>query len=136
MKKENQEGSMLEFVVPKKFWEQVFRACHDDVGHAGIWKCSRLLRKRFFWANIYQDMEHHIKKHERCIRFKAKQEIAPLENIEASHPMELIHIDYLTIESNKSEKDINILVVTDHFTRLAQAIVTPSQTASVVARTL
>ena len=64
---------------------------------------------------------------ERCIRFKAKQEIAPLENIEASYPMELVHIDYLTIESNKTEKDINILVVTDHFTRLAQAFVTPSQ---------
>ena len=50
--------------------------------------------------------------------------------------MELVHIDYLTIESNKTKKDINILVVTDHFTRLAQAFVTPSQTASVVAKTL
>ena len=56
-------------------------------------------------------MEHHIKKCERCIRFKAKQKVAPLENIEASHPMELVHIDYLTIESNRTEKDINILVV-------------------------
>ena len=81
-------------------------------------------------------MEQHIKKCEICIRFKAKQEIAPLENIEASYPMELVHIDYLTIESNKTEKDINILVVTDHFTRLAQAFVTPSQTVSVVAKTL
>ena len=136
MKKGNQEGSVLEFVVPEKFRAQVLRACHDDVGHAGIWKYTRLLRKRFYWANINQDMEQHIKKCERCIRFKAKQEIAPLENIEASYPMELVHIDYLTIESNKTDKDINILVVTDHFTRLAQAFVTPSQTASVVAKTL
>ena len=81
-------------------------------------------------------MEQHIKRCERCIRFKAKQEMAPLENIEASYPMELVHIDYLTMESNKTEKDINILVVTDHFTRLAQAFITPSQTASVVAKTL
>ena len=136
MKKGNQEGSILEFVVPKQFRAQVLRACHDDVGHAGIWKCTRLLRKRFYWANINQDMEQHIKRCERCIRFKAKQEITPLENIEASYPMELVHIDHLTIESNKPEKDINILVVTDQFTRLAQAFVTPSQTASVVAKTL
>ena len=83
-------------------------------------------------------MEQHIKRCERCIRFKAKQEIAPLENIEniASYPMELVHIDYLITESNKTEKDINILVVTDHFTRLAQASVTSSQTASVVVKTL
>ena len=66
MRKGNKEGSVLEFVVPKKFREQVLRVCHDDVGHAGIWKC-------FYWANINQDMEHHIKKCERCIRFKAKQ---------------------------------------------------------------
>ena len=137
MKKGNQEGSVLEFVVPKQLRTQILRACHDDVEHAGIWKCTRLLRKRFYWANINQDMEQHIKRCERCIRFKAKQEIAPLENIEASYPMELVHIDYLTIESNKTEKDINILVVTGrHFTRLAQAFVTPSQTASVVAKTL
>ena len=50
---------------------------------------------------------------------QSQTEVAPLENIEASYPMELIHIDYLTIKSDKSEKDINILVVTDHFTRLA-----------------
>ena len=45
-------------------------------------------------------------------------------------------MDYLTIESNKSDRDINILVLMDHFTRLAQAFVTPSQTASVIAKTL
>ena len=50
--------------------------------------------------------------------------------------MELVHMDYLTIESNKEDKDMNILVATDHFTRLAHAFVTPSQTASVVAKTL
>ena len=36
--------------------------------------------------------------------------------------MELVHMDYLTIESNKQDKDVNILVVTDHFTRLAHAL--------------
>ena len=72
MKKGNQEGSILEFVVPKQCRAQVLRACHEDVGHAGIWKCTRLLRKRFYWANINQDMEQHIKRCERCIRFKAK----------------------------------------------------------------
>ena len=69
-------------------------------------------------TNVNYDMEQHIKRCDRCIRLKAKTEVAPLESIEASNPMELVHIDYLTIESNKSEKDVNILVVTDHYTRL------------------
>ena len=45
-------------------------------------------------------------------------------------------MDYISIESNKQAMDVNILVVTDHFTRLAHAFVIPSQTASIVAKTL
>ena len=50
--------------------------------------------------------------------------------------MELIDMDYLTIQSDKSDKDVKILVVTDHLTRLVQAFMILSQTASVVAKTL
>ena len=43
--------------------------------------------------------------------------------------MELVHVDYLTIEVNKGGKDVHILVITNHFTYYAQAIGTSSQTA-------
>ena len=45
----------------------------------------------------------------------------------------------MTVEAqknSKSSKDVNILVITDHFTRFTQAIVTTSQKASVVAKVL
>ena len=45
-------------------------------------------------------------------------------------------MDYLTIEATEGEKDIHILVITDHFTRYAQAIVTSSQTAKCTAQNL
>ena len=54
-------------------------------------------------------------------------------------PLELIHIDYLTTEAPKnsrSQKDVNILIVTDHFTRYVQAYVTLNQKATTVAKTL
>ena len=38
-------------------------------------------------------------------------------------------MDYLTTEAMEGGKDIQILVITDHFTRYAQAIVTSLQTA-------
>ena len=56
-----------------------------------------------------------------------------------TRPLELIHIDYLMIEAprnSRSQKDVNILMVTDHFTRYAQAYVTPNQKAATVAKTL
>ena len=45
-------------------------------------------------------------------------------------------MDYLTIEANEGGKDVHILVITDHFTRYAQAIVTSSQTAKCTAQNL
>ena len=39
--------------------------------------------------------------------------------------MEIVHMDFLLIGSKKDpNKEINVLVVTDHFTRYAQAFVT------------
>ena len=43
-------------------------------------------------------------------------------------------MDYLTIEATEGGKDVHILVITDHFTRYAQAIVTSSQTAKCTAQ--
>ena len=66
-------------------------------------------------------------------------EKATLNPIEMSRPLELVHIDYLTIEAPKTsrnQKDVNILIVTDHFIRYAQAYVMPNQKATTVARTL
>ena len=83
-----------------------------------------------------KDMENHVRQCDRCLHFKQKLQKAKLNSIETTHPMELVHIDYLTIESGTSDIDVNILVVTDHFTRYAQAFVTSSETAKATAQTL
>ena len=59
-----------------------------------------------------------------------------MENVDATYPMELVHMDYLTIEATEGGKDVHILVITDHFTRYAQAIVTSLQTAKWTAQNL
>ena len=66
---------------------------------------------------------------DRCLGFKSKPQKMELYPISTTYQLELIHIDFLTIESGKTAKDVNILVVTDHFTHYAQAFITPSQTA-------
>ena len=109
------------------------------MGHLGIERTTLLLRDRFYWPSMIEDIEHHIKSCPHCLRFKTQPEKAELNPIIATRPLELVHIDYLTIkapEGSKSDKDINVLVITDHFTRYAQAHVTPSQKAHVVAKTV
>ena len=46
----------------------------------------------------------------------------------------LVHMDYLTIESGKGDKDVNVLVITENVTRYAQAIISNSQTAKAMAQ--
>ena len=59
-----------------------------------------------------------------------------MENVNAPYPMELVHMDYLTIDAMEGGNDIHILIITDHLTRYAQAIVTISQTAKCTAQNL
>ena len=65
---------------------------------------------------MIEDMTRHIRQCERCLRFKASPNRAPMKNVDATYPMELVHMDYLTIKANEGGKDVHILVITDHFT--------------------
>ena len=49
--------------------------------------------------------------------------------------LELVHLDYLTLEPSKGNIEI-VLVITDHFTRYALAYVSKTQTAQATARIL
>ena len=81
-------------------------------------------------------VEEYVQTCPRCLRFKIIAEWAELTPIMVSRPLELIHMNSLTIESPKTEKDINVLIVTDHFTHYTQAFVTKFQTANVVVNML
>ena len=59
-----------------------------------------------------------------------------MENVDPTYPMELVHMDFLTIEANEGGGDVHILVITDHFTLYAQAIVSSLQTAKSTAQNL
>ena len=56
-----------------------------------------------------------------------------MQPIVVSYPIELIHLDFLTLGGKAGDvNSTNILVITDHFTKYAQAYITPKQTAVVV----
>ena len=71
-----------------------------------------------------KDAEPHIVRYEWCIQFKSKPQRAVIENIQATHFLQQAHLDYLIIETTEGERDVHVLIITDHFTRYAQALVT------------
>ena len=128
---------VAQFVLPKRFIHKVILTCHDDNGHLGMDWTLGLLQERFFWLKMAEDVHIHICTCDRCLRFKRPQEKAEMQPILVSYPMELIHLYFLTPGGKaRDTKTVNILIVTDHFTKYAQAYITPKQTAIVVAHTL
>ena len=115
--------------------EVALRGCHDELGHLGLECMLDLMHDRFFWPCMAAQAKEHVGKCCMCLAFKARQPKAPLKNIMATHPLELVHLDYLCLESGKG-LDENVLVITDHFTRYTQAYVTRTQTTQMTAKTL
>ena len=126
----------MQLVLPEAFRKQELQGCYDDLDHLRVEQTIDLLRDCFYWSRMLNDATRHIKQCERCLRFNALPEKVPMENIDATYPIELVYMDYLTIEANVGGKDDHILVITDHFTCYAQAIVTSSQTAKCTTQNL
>ena len=122
-------------VVPQSYRQRAMEGCHDQVGHLGQDRVLDLLRDRFYWPGMHADVVSYINSCPRCLRRKSQQDKAPLVNIETSQPLELIHLDYLKIEPSKGNIE-NVLVITDHFTRYAQAFPSKTQTALTTAKLL
>ena len=75
------------------------------------------------------DVEDWIKKCLRCIRRKIPANArAPLVIVVTTQPLELVCMEFLTLEIAKGGFQ-HLLVMTDHFTRYAQAIPTRNMTA-------
>ena len=130
----NQDFQQL--VVPITYRDDIFKALHSDLGHQGRDRTTSLIKQRFFWPGIDAFVAEQVRQCNRCILRKANPGIsANLVSIESTAPMEIVCLDYLSLERSKGGIE-NVLVITDHFSRYAQAIPTKNQTAKTTARVL
>lgn len=112
------------------------RGLHTNVGHPGKDRTLKQVRERFFWPGMTKDIEDFVMHCDRCLRRKGPtQTRAPLVSVTTSYPLELVCMDYLTLEPSKGGI-ANILVISDHYIRFAVAVPTPNQTAKTTADAL
>ena len=127
------EGIKHQLVLPIAHASTVIEAMHNDMGHPGKDRTLSLIKDRFYWPGMHSDVEKWITECGRCTRRKTPTtQRAPLVNIVTSAPLELVCMDYLTLEASKGGYQ-HILVITDHFTRYALAIPTRNQLARTTA---
>uniref|UniRef100_A0A673JUV2 Gypsy retrotransposon integrase-like protein 1 n=1 Tax=Sinocyclocheilus rhinocerous TaxID=307959 RepID=A0A673JUV2_9TELE len=113
------------------------KGTHDRAGHQGQFRTLSLVRQRFFWLHLDRDVRGYVRHCQRCVISKTAEPDgrAPLVNIQSNRPLQIVCIDFWSAE-NSQNKSVDVLVVTDHFTRLAQAFPCKNQTAKEVARVL
>ena len=92
------DRNSLQLCLPKAYRREALEGCHDNVGHFGLDRTIDLLRDRFYWPHMLDDAKDHVGGCKRCQMAKGRQQMAPLQPYHADAPMELVHMDYLTIE--------------------------------------
>ena len=87
-----------------------------------------------------KQMRQVIKACKCCLQYEGGTPKAPLCPIVATAPLDLLHVDFTSIETmmelNQSPRVTNFLVLQDHFTKHVLAYVTPDQTAKTVTKFL
>ncbi|KAL1255089.1 hypothetical protein QQF64_013150 [Cirrhinus molitorella] len=126
-----------QFMVPESLVSEVLRGVHDEAGHQGQGRTLSLARQRFSWVGLESNARDYVRCCQRCVVSKTPEPEgrAPLESIRTVCPLELVCIDFWSAEDS-SGKSVDVLVVTDHFTKMANAFLCKNQSASQVARQL
>lgn len=115
----------------------MLKALHDEFGHMGVECTLALARERFFfWPRMAADIREKCLNCEHCMKWKTlAMHTAYLRSMYSSQPLELVCMDFLSLEGEGNQKG-NILLGTDHFTQYTQAFATHEQTARTVAKVL
>ena len=124
---------LLLFVVPRAHHVTALNGCHRDVGHQGCNHTLSLLQEHFWWPGMTNQMRQSIRSCVHCLQHEGNLSKAPLHLIVATTLMNLLHVDFTSIETtlelNRPPKVTNVLVFQDHFIKHVMAYVTPNQTS-------
>ena len=127
---------VLAFIAPVGQHCLALNRVHHDAGHQGQQQTLDLTQERFWWPMMTGDCHAIVSGCPHCQAFEGQVPRTPLCPIQVYAPLELVHLDYTSIEStmelNKPPVVKNVLVMTNHFTRYALVVVMKDQTAKTV----
>ena len=124
--------------LPESLVPQVLYALHDSpsAGHLGVSKTLEKVRRRFYWHDMREDLENHVGRCGPCaeVNDPSKLPKAPLINIKSGHPLQRVAIDIVGPTPRSSSGHEWLLVVSDHFTKFAQAFPVRNTSAVTLAK--
>ena len=111
-KGENED--LLCFTVLKAHQTATLNGCHQDAGHQGHGCTLSLLQECFWWPGMAKQMRQDIRACTCCLQYKGGIPKAPICPIVATTPLDLLLVDFTSIETtlelNQLPRVVNILV--------------------------
>ena len=111
-KGENED--LLLFTVLKAHQTAALNRYHQDPGHQDCDHTLSLLQEHFWWPGMAKQMRQTIRAYTHCLQYEGGSLKAPLCFIVTTAPLDLLHVDFTSIETmleqNQSPRVTNILV--------------------------
>ena len=112
-------------ILPQLYQTEVLFRSHDQMGHQGIDKVQQRILHRFDWPGMRKACERWVNACLACLQVKDPRKMKfPLKSVESSEFNEVVQIDHQKICMTESGYN-QILVIIDHFTKLAEAVSVP-----------
>ena len=118
-------------VLPVSLHQEALFQAHDapSAGHQGTAKTLHRLRQESYWVGMAWDVERHCQECVTCQQTKPPlPKKAPLMSMPVGRPWQLVAVDILKVPLSMANNQY-LLIVQDYFTKWAEAIPLPDQTA-------
>ena len=113
-------------MVPRCKRKDIMRNAHDApaAGHLGVHKTHERIRVHFFWPGCKEDVRAWIGSCPLCVAQRVTEEgqRAPMQSYISGAPFQRVSIDVTGPLKETPRGNKVILVLTDHFSKWAEAI--------------
>ena len=112
----------------------VFIELHVNMGYLDKDRTLQLIRDRFYWPKMEDDVTHFVTKVCSCVKRKKPHivPVAPMQTFSSAAPLELIGLDFLHLDTCSGGYQY-LLVLTDHFPKFVQVYPTTNTSAKTAA---
>lgn len=83
-----QRGVVEQLILPEKLRLAVKTSLHDDSGHLGFERTLQMIRERFYWPRMFQEIKACCEQCKRCCLRKQSSGL-PLSAFTVVHPRSL-----------------------------------------------
>ena len=121
-------------VLPSRLKPFVYNELDVNMGHLGYERTLEVIRERFYWSQMNDEVKHFAGKICKCVKDKRPVRLpqAPQKRITSSAPMDLVGLDFLRLDTCVGGFQY-LLVITDPFTRYTQIYPTQNKEAKTAA---